>query len=398
MSKVNSLIMSINDFLSDESARQRHFPVAGERIFLAHAGVTALPRAAAEAMEHYLSGSTMDAQENERHGGMVRRARELAARLLGAHTREIALIGPTSLGLNLVAHGLPWEAGDEAVYYPGDYPANVYPWMNLESRGVKPVALEPPQQGVITWEVVERVLSDRTRLVALASCNFLSGYRIDINDIGRRLGERNILFSLDGIQSAGAFPISVEHVDFLSADSHKWMLGPCGAGILYVKESRQDLLRPTVLGAGNVVSPHYIAREEIRFHPGARRYESGTLNLPGVFGMAGALELLLEVGMEAVSERILTWREAFLDAVRPLGWRLCVEDSGVDPSARSGIITIAHPQHGPETVFGKLKEQGVRLSLRQDASGTSYLRFSPHFYNTMDELDRVVDILSRAGR
>lgn len=387
--------MTINEMLRDESARQYHFPIAAERIFLAHAGVTALPRAATDAIAEYLAESSADAQENERHTELVRRARGFAAKLLGAQTREIALIGPTSLGLNLVAQGLPWEEGDEAVYYPGDYPANVYPWLNLASQGVKPVALQPPQQGVITWEVIERALSDRTRLVALASCNFLSGYRIDIDGIGRRLGERDILFSVDGIQTVGAFPTSVEHVDFLSADSHKWMLGPCGAGIFYVKESRQELLRPTVLGSWNVVSPNFIAQEEIRFHPGARRYESGTLNLPGVIGMAGALELLLDAGIETVAERILAWRDAFLDAVRPLGWRHCLEDTGQEPSAHSGIITIAHPQHNPEAVFGKLKEQGVRLSLRQTADGTPYLRFSPHFYNTMDELDRVVEILKQ---
>ncbi|MFO7776159.1 MAG: aminotransferase class V-fold PLP-dependent enzyme [Candidatus Hydrogenedentota bacterium] len=387
--------MNITEMLRDESARQHHFPVTAERIFLAHAGVTALPRAATDAITEYLAESSADAQENKRHAEMVGRARELAARMLGAQTREIALIGPTSLGLNLVAQGLPWEKGDEAVYYPGDYPANVYPWLNLKSRGVAPVALQPPEQGVITWEVIEQALSDRTRLVALASCNFLSGYRIDIDGIGRRLGERGILFSVDGIQTVGAFPMSVEHVDFLSADSHKWMLGPCGAGIFYVKESRQDLLRPSVLGSWNVVSPNFIAQDEIRFQPGARRYESGTLNLPGVVGMAGGLELLLDAGIEAVAERILSWRETFLDAVRPMGWRPGLAEASQEPSARSGIIAIAHPRHDPSAIFEKLKEHGVRLSLRQTADGTRYLRFSPHFYNPLAELDRVVEILKQ---
>ncbi len=387
--------MNINEVLRDEPARQYHFPVSAERVFLAHAGVTALPRAATGAIAEFLAEGSADAQENERHAEMVRRARGLAAKLLGAQSREIALIGPTSLGLNLVAQGLPWEKGDEAVYYPRDYPANVYPWLDLERQGVKPVALQPPEQGVITWDVIERALSDRTRLVALASCNFLSGYRIDIDGIGQRLGERGILFSVDGIQTAGAFPVSVEHVDFLSADSHKWMLGPCGAGVFYVKESRQDLLRPTVLGSWNVVSPNFIAQDGIRFHPGARRYESGTLNLPGIIGMAGSLELLLGVGIETVSARILSWRETFLEAVRPLGWRHCLETAGQEPSTRSGIITIAHPQNDPSAVFDKLTEQGVRLSLRQTADGTRYLRFSPHFYNTMNELDRVVELLKQ---
>lgn len=391
---------ALNDLIADEAARNHHFPVTAGRLFYAHAGVSALPRAALESMEACMKAGSEDAQDNEWDAQKVRQARQAAARLLNCSASEIALLGPTSLGISLVAHGLEWAPGDEVVFYPDDYPSNVYPWKELERQGVKPVPLRPERQGVITWETVEEALSERTRLVALASCNFLSGYRLDLDAIGRRLRERGVLFSVDGIQTLGAFPTTVEHVDFLSADSHKWLLGPCGAGVFYVRRDIQEQLRPTLLGAWNVVSPEFIAQDCIEFHSGARRYEPGSLNLPGIIGMLGAMEMILEAGVEAISERILAWRETFLEAVRPMGYRLCLEDVDQDPatppSARTGIISITHGKGNVEPTFQWLKEHNVRLSLRRDRSGNKFLRFSPHFYNTFDELDRIVDLLRDA--
>ncbi len=381
----------------DEASRRHHFPVAAERVFLAHAGVTALPRVAVEAVQAYLKAGSEDAQDNPWDNAKAGEARKLAGRLLGCEGRDIALLGPTSLGINLVAHGLPWEPGAEVVYYPDDYPANVYPWANLASRGVKPVPIEPPEQGVISWEDVEKALTPRTKLVALASANFLSGYRVDLNYIGERLRTRGVLFCVDAIQTLGAFPMSVDNIDFLCADSHKWMLGPCGAGIFYVQPDRQELLRPPLLGSWNVVSPQFIAQEDIRFHPGARRYESGTLNLPGILGMGAAMELILDVGVENIAARIREWRKTFLGAVRPLGWRLCIEEVDQDPATpdetRTGIIAITHPDKDMAALAKKLEENNVRMSQRVNRAGEQFLRFSPHFYNTMDELDRVVELL-----
>ncbi|MDX9975293.1 MAG: aminotransferase class V-fold PLP-dependent enzyme, partial [FCB group bacterium] len=318
---------------------------------------------------------------------------EASARLLGCDADEVAMLGPTSLGLNLVAAGLPWRDGDEVVYYPDDYPANVYPWSGLEARGVKPVGLRPERPGRITWELVKKALTPRTRLVALASCHFMSGYRIDVDGIGRQLRERDILFSLDGIQTLGAFPVSVEYVDFLSADSHKWLLGPMGAGIFYVKRSRMETLRPVLLGALNVVSPDYVAQEEIRFHSGARRYEPGTLAFPGILGMRASMELLLEAGIEAVGQRILALRRALLEATRPKGYRLYVEDEDCCDGERSGIVSLVHPERDVEEVAARLKENGVALSLRRDREGRGALRFSPHFYNTFEEMEKVASVL-----
>ena len=396
--------MQIETILNDESVRRDLFPVAAQRIFMAHAGVCPLPKVAVDAMNAFCAHGSAAAQENAWSNGQVLRARQVAARLIGAHADEIALLGPTALGLSLVANGMPWNAGDEVVFYPDDYPSNVYPWMNLTERGVKPATVSAEKPGLITWDVVERALTPRTRLVSLASCNFLSGYRIDVGGIGKRLHERGILFCVDGIQTLGAFPMSVEHVDFLSADSHKWLLGPMAAGIVYVKREHHEMLRPSLLGAWNVVSPSFVAQETICFETSARRYEPGALNVPGIVGMLASMELLLDLGIEAIGARLLELRGELLGRLDGLGFRgiLDVSDrsdlsdeSDAMCAGPSAIVTVTHPGRDMKALFKQLESSGVTASLRQDRAGTMYIRFSPHFYNTLEEVERVVGVIGQ---
>jgi len=320
----------------------------------------------------------------------IARTRRACATLLGANADEIALLGPTSLGLSLFANGLDWQPGDEVLCYQDDYPANVYPWLALERLGVKLTYLQPEKAGEITPESVEAALTPQTKLVALASCSFLTGYRIDHDAIGQILRARGVLFSLDAIQTLGAFPTTVENVDFLSADAHKWLLGPMAAGIVYVKRTHFERLRPTLLGAWNVRSPQFVTQAEIEFVDSAQRYEPGVLNMPGIYGMLAAVEMLLEVGMHAVAERILLLRQRLAEGVIELGFEVL---SPMQGSERSGIVTFRHPQKSTKMIFDKLAESGVTASHRFLRDGKEYLRFSPHFYNSEPEIDRCLEIL-----
>jgi selenocysteine lyase/cysteine desulfurase len=383
---------------SDEAFRREQFPIAQHAIFMGHASVTVLPKAAIDGINEFTDHCTREHQESAWSVARVNETRALAAKLVGASADEIALLGPTSLGLNLVAHGIDWRPGDEVVSYFDDYPSNVYPWRALESRRVRYVPLAVDRPGVVTWEGVERVLTAKTRLVSLASCHFLSGYRIDIDGIGRRLRERGVLFCLDGIQTLGAFPTPVEHVDFMSADAHKWLLGPGGIGVFYVRRRLQDQLRPAILGASNVVSPDYVTHREERFLADARRYESGALNWLGAHGLWGVLRMLLEAGPERIAARLLEIRARLLDGVRPLGYRLFLETrdgAPLDCDSRhdSAIVTLWHPNRDMQAIFDKLTAENVVTSLRKTADGRKYVRFSPHFYNTDDEIARVTGLM-----
>jgi selenocysteine lyase/cysteine desulfurase len=379
----------------DEAKRRELFPICREKIFFAHAAVTTLPGFVADAV----CASTRRSAEHHVDFGEVLRevknARQSCANFIGAHADEIALLGPTSLGLSLFANGLPWQEGDEVLCYDGDYPANVYPWIELRRRGVTVRYLQPAEPGAITPELVAAALTPSTRLVALASCHFFSGYRIDVEAIGTLLHEHGILFSLDAIQTLGAFPLDVEraHVDFLSADAHKWMLGPLAIGIVYVKRKHFDLLRPTLLGAWNVVSPNFNALDEVRFVPTAQRYEPGVLNIAGIAGMKAGIDFFLEHGLERISARLLELKAYLLSQIEPLGFQILGSRTG---GAASGITTFHHTSASNTALFAALEKAGVVASLRHDRQGRDYLRFSPHVYNTEAEIDTAVDALRQA--
>jgi cysteine desulfurase / selenocysteine lyase len=385
-------MLTLEKILADEALRREMFPIVQHRTFLAHAAVTALPRAATDALRWFADLSEQDQQEAGDIWPKTLGTRAVAARLLGAKEQEIALLGPTALGLNLVADGLTWESGDEVVYYADDYPANVYPWIKLRERGVQAISVPTDQPGVVTVEHLERVISSRTKLVSLASASFLSGYRLDLDAIGRFLHERGILFCVDAIQSLGAFPFSVEHIDFLSADSHKWLLGPLGAGIFYVKESNFERLKPSLLGSWNVDSPNFIAQDRIEFYPGARRYEPGSLNVPGILAMRASMELILELGVETIARRILGLREYLIKGMTELGYETYLAEPK-DSLNRSGIMSFRLGEEERATRLAqRLTEARISVSIRHNRVGEKLLRISPHFYTTEAELDKLLEL------
>src|SRR5271165_2440950 len=295
--------MTLNEILTDEDLRRHEFPVARDKIFLGHAGVCPLPRRVADAISECARQGTLGDQE----AFVLHRlddARKLASQLLNCQAGEVALVGPTSLGLSLIASGLNFRKGDNILIYHDDYPSNVYPWMALAAKGVQVRLLNTRGLGAIRTVDVMGQVDENTRLVALASCHFISGHRLEHEAIGRFLRERGILFCVDAIQTLGAFPTLVEHVDFLAADAHKWLLGPCGAGLLYVRRELQEKLNPPVYGWHNVRCPNYVAQEKIEFKSGAAKFEAGTHNLIGLLGLIAAMELALEIGVDNIASEL----------------------------------------------------------------------------------------------
>ena len=384
--------VSIDHILADEALRHHLFPVTQKRIFLAHAGVAPLPGPAVAALKHEAERASI-AQEGEGYLLEIEAIRRVGARLINAGSDEVALLGPTSLGLNLVANGIDWKDGDEVVCYPDDYPANVYPWQALAGRGVKVVPLQPERSGEITPDLVLGALTPKTRLVALASCHYLSGFRLDYEHIGEELHQRGVLFCLDAIQSLGATTIDVRHIDFLAADSHKWMLGPLGAGIFYVKRRHFETLRPTLLGAWNIVSPGFVAQPGIVFENSARRFEPGALTLLALHGMKASLELILGLGVKQIEARLLDLRSYCEDKLLARGFK--VIGFANRRSQKTGITTIAiDSEEKANALAKKLRDNRVDISLRHTRKGTACIRLSPHFYNTEAEIDEVIKIMT----
>src|SRR4029450_8468149 len=374
-----------------EADRLARFPVAKKQIFVAHAGVTPLPKCAADAMIAHVQASCENHQEFGEALRNIDHTRGVAADLIGADKSEIALLGPPSLGLSLFGNALSGHRGDEVVIYQDDYPSNVYPWMALLSQGVSIRRVSPEKPGLITPELIERELSSPTRLVAPAPCHYLSGWRIDVEAIGALLQERGVLFSVDAIQTLGAFPLDVKFVDFLSADAHKWMLGPMAIGIVFVAKRNFEICRPTLLGAWNVSAPQFLAQEALKYHETAQRYEPGGLNVTGAYGMRASLEMLQEIGWQRVSAAILDVRDYLHELLAAMGFEFL--SPSCEEALRSGIVTARHPRRETSALFAALEKGKVTASLRMARDSGQWLRFSMHFYNTREEMDRIAEIL-----
>lgn len=383
--------MTLQELHSNEELRQHEFPVTRDKVFLAHAGVCALPRRVAEAIRDYATQSTKGDQETLVPAFQLGKSRELAAGLIGAKPEEIAFVGPTSLGLSCVAGGLRFKKHDNILIYFDDYPSNVYPWMALADRGVQVRFLNIRELGRIRPVEVLGQIDESTRLVALASCHFVAGYRVNLDEIGAALRKRGILFCVDGIQTVGAFPMAVENIDFLAADAHKWMLGPCAAGILYVRKEIQDRLRPLMLGWNNVHCPEFVAQEEMTLRPGAARYEAGSHNLLGLVGLNAAIELLQEVGVENVGRELARKRAWLVPALEAKGYTVLHAAASLENV--SGITTFSKADADLPTLHKRLEQAQIITSLRSDRSGRQYIRVSPHFYNTDSELHRLLELL-----
>ncbi|MCE2826257.1 MAG: aminotransferase class V-fold PLP-dependent enzyme [Verrucomicrobium sp.] len=383
--------LSIPEILADESLRRHEFPVAQRQAFLAHAGVCPLPRRVAEAVRSHAEACTADDQEEALAPGVVGQIRRLAAGLIGASHDEVSLVGPTSLALSQVAAGLQIRRGQNVLIYHDCYPSNVYPWMALADRGIEVRLMNIRELGKVRVVDVQGQVDEDTRLVALASAHYLTGWRINIEAIGRMLRAKGILFCLDAIQTLGAFPTPVANVDILAADAHKWLLGPCAAGILYVRKEVRPQIRPVVHGWHNLQCPDYLTQDDLVFHEGPRRYEAGTHNFLGLHGLKAALELVQEVGVGAIAAELARKRLWLVPRLQAQGYTVLQGDA--HPDNAGGITSVHREGTDLKALHQKLREAGVTTSLRILPGGQAVLRLSPHFYNTDEELQRCLDLM-----
>jgi cysteine desulfurase/selenocysteine lyase len=383
--------MTLEELHKNEELRNAEFPVTREKIFLGHAGVCPLPARVHKAIARYGEDCTLTDQEFVLPEEWFLETRNLATRLLDAKREEIAFVGPTSLALSFIAEGLAFRKSDNVLVYQDDYPSNVYPWMTLAERGVEVRFLNIRDYGCIRTKDVIGQVDENTRLVALASCHFIAGFRIDLDELGSYLRERGILFCVDAIQTVGAFPTSMRYVDFAAADAHKWMLGPCAAGLMYVRKEVQEQLRPTSHGWHNLRCPNYVALDELNYKPDARRYEAGSHNMLGLVGLRAALELLQEIGIDNIGREALRKRSWIIPALQKKGYT--VPGASFPPENSGAMISFYKEKCDLKALHEKLEKDKIITSLRSNRAGQQFIRISPHFYNTDAELQRVLELL-----
>ena len=368
---------------------RQQFPVTEKVTYLNHAAVSPLPLRCKDRMQEYLEEVTRFGAHHhmERVPATLTLARSLGARLLGTAADRVFFVRSTTQGIGLAATGLPFASGDNVVLARREFPANLRPWMPLRRRGVE-VRLVEPREGRVLLDDVAAAVDDRTVAVSLSFVQFLSGFRLDVGSVAQICRQHDALMVVDGIQGVGAFPLNVEAagVDLLSADAHKWMLGPEGVGLGYASPRALERIQPALEGWLSVERPFDFFDLEQPLKPTAARFEEGAYNLAGINGLIGCLELLLEVGTEAMAARILELTDFLTEALRSRDWSVLSprEHAG----EKSGIVLAEKEGVDTDLLAALLHKAGIVVSIRGGA-----LRVSPHGYNNREDLGKLLEYL-----
>jgi selenocysteine lyase/cysteine desulfurase len=372
--------------MSSNSLWERYtseFPIRERHIYLNHAAVSPLSRRAAQAMQQLADdclhhGSFHYDQWLACYDGL----RCAAARLIHADPSEIALMKNTSEGIATIAMGLDWKPGDRIVAFREEFPANYFPWKRLEQKGI-----------AVTWLSVDDSL-DRiddacrgARLLSISFVQFLSGYRAPVQAIGEICRRNRCIYVVDAIQGMGAFPLDVRacHIDALAADGHKWMMGPEGCAILYIGRELQDHVEPVEFGWTNVAGYADYASRDMALRQDAGRYEPGTLNTIGCFGLRAAIELLLEIGVGEIAPVVQNLGDRIATGVEAQGYEVMGNRT---PENGAGIVSFRKPGVSDVEIVRKLKAEGISAAPR-----AGWVRTSPHFYLNPADIDRFLDVL-----
>jgi cysteine desulfurase / selenocysteine lyase len=362
---------------------EAQFPVRERLIYLNHAAVAPLCRPAAAAMKgladdclefgslHY--DQWMAAYEGLRHS---------AAKLINADSSEIALLKNTSEGIATVATGLDWKPGDRIVAFREEFPANYFPWKKLEQRGVE-----------VRWLSVRDSLECMdaacrgARLLSISFVQYLSGYRAPLQAIGEICRHNRCIFMVDAIQGLGAFPVDVRAcgIHALASDGHKWLLGPEGCGILYIERSLQERVEPVEFGWMNVAHYADYGSRDMSLRPDAGRYECGTLNTIGCFGLRAAMEFLMEVGIEEIGRAVQSLGDRLAGGAQAKGYELLEPRT---PETGAGIVSFRKPGLDAGELVRLLRSRQVAAAPR-----AGWVRMSPHFYISPEDIDRTVEVL-----
>jgi cysteine desulfurase / selenocysteine lyase len=363
------------------------FPIATRYAYLDHAANAPLATPVRSTMEVYLGRMTEEPFDLSHWERLRAQVRARIAELLSVGAESITFTKNTTAGLGLVAAGLDWEAGDNIVGVQREFPSNIYPWMGLKRKGVE-LRLYQPDQGRIDVKGLVRLCDRRTRVLAISAVQFWSGFRTDLGALATALRGRDVLLVVDGVQAVGGLHLDLSRtpVDFLAVGAQKWLLGPMGVGFAYVGPRMLERLHPVAIGPESVVRNQEYVDYDLTFRPDARRFEEAAPNYPGILGMGAAVNLLLRCGALVVEEVVLRLADRLRDELPSRGYELVLKPT--TPSERSGIVSFRHPRMVPAELHTRLRDAGVIISLRSD-----FLRASPHYYNSDEDLDRLLEAL-----
>ncbi len=360
-------------------------------IHMNHAAISPLPRPVKEALDKCIEERYSGAIENfEKVKLLIGQTRQNIAEYIHADPDQITFTGNTSDAISAVANGLDWNSGDEIILNTMEFPANVQPFRRLESQGVI-LRYVPHRNHTITANDIRSYVTPKTKLVSVSAVQYLSGYRADLEAIGSLCKDKNILFVVDGIQALGATPVDVKlcHIDALGTGAHKWLMAPMGIGFLYLSKKMQSKLSPVKTGWLSVDDPWALTEFNQPWLPVSSHLETGTPNLIGITGLGSSLQLFKSIGIELIESQILHLTGVIISKLEENQKATIKLITPADNRRRMGIVSFALVKNvDHQEVLTELKKKKINISSREN-----YFRISPHFYNTDQEIEKVLDQL-----
>lgn len=363
------------------------FPITEKYIYLNHAGCSPLSQPTCDSMTSLLSEMAGDLpQVFDKADGILSSARLRAAKLVNAEPEQIAFLRNTSEAISAIANGYAWKAGDNVVTAAGEFPANLYPWMRLESVYGVEIKYQRESNGWVDVDELLRLVDARTRMVTVSWVQFATGQRLDIRRIGKFCRERGILFVVDAVQGLGALQLDVQsdYIDAFAAGAHKFLLGPKGVALLYLSNRALEKVQPTVIGWTAVKNYEDYLVHELNFREGAIRFEGGALNILGIAGLGEAIQLFLTAGPAQIEKHLMSLISHLAESLGERGYRVL----GRRPEDASAILVCQHDRHSADELCAKLTSHNIITSARLDR-----LRVAPHFYNTRADIDALLAVL-----
>lgn len=356
------------------------------KIYFNHASISPLSSVVTSKIQDYLTmRSETDIENFEMVLSITAEVKNKIAKLIHTVPDRIAFIDNTSNGLNILAQGVNWKYGDRIILNDIEFPSNVYPFLNLKTHGVE-IDFVKSRDGIVSAEDILRAVTPKTRLISLSFVQFLSGYRADLLKIGEYCSKNNIIFCVDGIQGIGALELDVNkyHIDFVACGTQKWMMGLMGLAFVYLSDKLQETLAPRYVGWMSVENTWELLNYDFVLKKTADAFQNGSYSVIGVVGVSGALELFEKIGYKKIEQIILANSRYFINRLGETGYKLPAFDS--DSSNLSGIVSF--PTDKAKLMYSELKKHNIICSLRE-----GMIRFSPHFYNTIDEIEKTIDVI-----
>jgi cysteine desulfurase / selenocysteine lyase len=364
------------------------FPIFDNKIHMNHAGVAPMSVRVRAAVDRVTQLMSEEGYSPDEYTETLDGLREKLAALVGVSADQVSITRGTAHGISLLARGLDWKEGDNVVGARLEYPANLFPWMAARDRGVE-MRLAEPVDGRVTPEAVLSLVDGRTRVVALSLVEFWNGYRVDIAAIGEECRARGVILAVDGIQGLGVLPFDLEamNADFVAAGAGKWLTGPPGVGFTAWRPELLERIDPLLVGTGSMEDRYAYFKPVFDFEKSARKFEESAISWLDIAAFDAAVGLLLEVGIEVIAERVLALARRLAEGLVERGCRV-IEPWPREPEESSGIVSFNREGSTEVELLRDLTAAGVITRTHRD-----FVRLSPHFYNTEEDVDRVLAVL-----